>query len=827
MTQEKILILTKTLDVAHQLDAEILTPNSYDTTISTHPEEAIRLLKTSSLKVCIVSLSTSSLLRFLAQLEDQRLELPVILLCEEEQQTVPLEVLSHDIKGYIKYPFEVEKTLDTLQKILKTTDAERAYQALIDELTAFNASLEERIREATVLQGIGRSVNLTLDLDAVLNRVVETATSATKAEEGYLMLLEPETGELYIRAAKDMNDRRARVIRQKVNDSLAGTVVQSGQPIILSGNLNKRFKVKTGYVVQALLNVPLKVGERVIGILGVDNPSRDTSFTLDDLGRLSALADKTATTIENIRVYTQASKNLTRRLEELYLLQSIIRDLNAVTDRELIAQLVLSQARKATQAEVGVLGWFGQGEPLWVSQGAPTHQFVADCQTTTAWRWYQKELEEIIASGEPRLISAAAHVTETDGPAQKFPSRLTVPIKRGKIIEGIINLESAQPNQFNNDDLRFLQTIANHAALTLQTSGLTEMMTYQQEQLSLLMNGIEDAVWLVNTKLETLDINPIACHLLGWQAKKVVGQNCATIWPENGDSGHRKLGRYLEQAMAIRGMASFTQGVTLTLENGHINLVEGAAYPLFNRKRVIGAMAIFREISPERDIESLHADFISMASHNLRTPLMTIQASLDYVLEAKPDEAKNKQLLLEVRSQSQKIALFLRELLDMSQLALGKETSVNIKPVNILPLLRSIVADGEMDMPCILEAPKILPLISTDEIKVEIILHNLLAHAKRRSKMGDVLKIIAEKQEKEIIISIVDNGEPISPQHYPQIFWHIYPLEGNKSNGSMPYGYGIGLFTTRRLVELLGGKIWLSQPNAQGVSVNFTLPIWR
>lgn len=815
------------MDIAHQLDTKIFTPYSYDTIISTRPEEAIRQLKTSSFKACVVGLSTSSLLRFLTQLEDRRLELPVILLCEEDQQTIPLEVLSRNVKGYIKYPFEVERTLDTLQKISKTTGAEPAYQALIDELAAFNASLEERIREATVLQGIGHSVNLTLDLDTVLNRVVEIATSITKAEEGYLMLLEPETGELYIRAAKNMNDRRARVIRQQVNDSVAGTVVQSGQPIILSGNLNKRFKVKTGYVVQALLNVPLKVGERVIGILGVDNPNRDTAFTLDDLRRLSALAAKTATTIENIRVYTQASKNLTRHLEELYLLQSIIRDLNAVTDRELIAQLVLSQARKATQAEVGVLGWFGQGEPLWVSQGAPTHQFVAHCQTTNAWRWYQKEMEEIIASGEPRLISAAASVTETDGPAQKFPSRLTVPIKRGKIVEGIIHLESTQPNQFNNDDLRFLQTIANHAALTLQTSSLTEMMTYRQEQLSLLMNSIEDAVWLVNTKLQTLDINPMACHLLGWQAKMVVGQNWATIWPENGNSGHRELGRYLEQAMAIRGMASFTQGVTLTLKNGHINLVEGAAYPLFNQKRVIGAIAIFREISPERDMERLHADFISMASHNLRTPLMTIQASLDYVLEAKPDEAKNKQLLLEARSQSQKIALFLRELLDMSQLALGKEMSMNIKPVNILPLLRSVVADCKMDMPCILEVPKCLPLISTDETKVNIVLHNLLAHAKRRSKTGDALRVTVEKQEEEIIISIMDSGEPIPPQHYPQIFWHVYPLEANKSNDSMPYGYGIGLFTTRRLVELLGGKIWLSQPDTQGVSVNFTLPIWR
>jgi PAS domain-containing protein len=121
----------------------------------------------------------------------------------------------------------------------------------------------------------------------------------------------------------------------------------------------------------------------------------------------------------------------------------------------------------------------------------------------------------------------------------------------------VINLESTRPNAFNNEDLRFVQTIASHATLALQGSNLSETIDAQREQLQLLMNSTKDAVWLVSTDFKILDINPIASQLLGWPAKKVIGQYCSDIWPDNSGSGHRELGRFLEQAMAMGDRVSF------------------------------------------------------------------------------------------------------------------------------------------------------------------------------------------------------------------------------------------------------------------------------
>jgi K+-sensing histidine kinase KdpD len=209
---------------------------------------------------------------------------------------------------------------------------------------------------------------------------------------------------------------------------------------------------------------------------------------------------------------------------------------------------------------------------------------------------------------------------------------------------------------------------------------------------------------------------------------------------------------------------------------------------------------------------------------------MSIQAALDFVLEGNGDHEKNERLLAEARSQSQKIALFLRDLLDISQLTQGRELPLNIKPVNLIDLLTAIVTENQTEAIEInfeLDVPDAVPLIATDKVKTTSVFHKLVAYAKGRSEPGDVLKITVEELDNDVVVSILDSGVPLSPQQHQQIFWQVYPLEANKNNGAMPYGYGLGLYSVRRLVELLGGNIWVSQPAPRGVSLNVTLPIWR
>ena len=820
---KKILVLTQNLHITQQLEMTLSTTGKYQVFSFTQAAAAVEHLNQFPIHLSLVELDKPLLADFFSQIGHGDYKPPMVLLCPKNRKQIPLELLAHNIKGYLQYPLEPQEIHHKLNDILATSWTESEYKKLVDELSSFNHSLEDRIKEATVLQGIGRSVNMTLDLDSVLNRVVEAATFITKAEEGYLMLRDLTTSELYLRAAKDMGERKARITRLKVNDSLAGSVVQSGQPITLNGDTDEHFKVKTGYIVHSLINVPLKIGQQVIGILGVDNPSNNRSFTSDDLRNLMNLASSAATAIENARIYNQTVTSLAKRIEELDTLRALLHDFNLSTDQTLTVQLVLSQTLKTVEAELGILGWLGATEPIWAVQGPLAAGLLNSDNPENSLPQKQQELQALMLNQHPLL----QHQPNSAGPTA---SRLVVPIWWENEPVGIINLESSQAEAFNQNDLYFVQAVANHIALALQTSDLVQTMAGLQERLSLLMNNTEDAVWVVDTKLEVLDLNRMAGQLLAWQPDQAIGQAGPDLWTKNSHSGHREIGKYLEQAMVLAKTISFGQGLTLTAENSQDIFVEGAAYPLFDRGRVIGAVAIFRPASPDRDVELMQTEFISMASHNLRTPLMSILASLDHVLEVGKDPAKNHQMLLLARSQSQKIAEFLRELLDISHITVGREAPLNIKAVDLLALMRTALTEWQSQNPDFqyqLQADDQLPLVATDAIKTAIILQNLLAHAKRRSKPGDLLQVVIKPQGETLVTSIVDSGPVVPPQNYQQIFSPVYPLEMNKANGAMPYSYGVGLYGTRRLLTLLGGTIWISQPNPQGLSLNFSLPIYQ
>jgi two-component system NtrC family sensor kinase len=153
-----------------------------------------------------------------------------------------------------------------------------------------------------------------LDLDSVLTTVVEAAVRLTGAEEGSLLLIDPKSGELYMRASKNFDEEFARTFRLHVQDSLAGQVVASGQPVVLDEKSPQ--KIKTAYLVHSLLYVPLRVRGKTIGVLGVDNRKAGRSLTGDDRTVMVAMADYAAIAIDNAQLY-QASEAERVKLETI------------------------------------------------------------------------------------------------------------------------------------------------------------------------------------------------------------------------------------------------------------------------------------------------------------------------------------------------------------------------------------------------------------------------------------------------------------------------------------------------------------------------------
>ncbi|RLD07511.1 MAG: hypothetical protein DRI32_00700 [Chloroflexi bacterium] len=258
--------------------------------------------------------------------------LPIVFLATENSPELTRKALRSGVSAYLEPPLKTDEIVDAVQSSLKR--ARRIGDWMRQEIKGTTASLEKRISEMEVLLAIGRDVTGTLDLDGVLKNVVEAAVNLTHAEEGSLLLLDEKSDELYMRASHNFEDGFARSFRLPVNDTLAGQVLETGEALILSKEA--LHKIQTAYLVQSLIYVPLKIGERVIGVLGVDNRQHRLPFTERDVLLISILADYAAVAIENARLY-QASENERSKFEAVL---SNMNDALLILDEQGIVQLV-------------------------------------------------------------------------------------------------------------------------------------------------------------------------------------------------------------------------------------------------------------------------------------------------------------------------------------------------------------------------------------------------------------------------------------------------------------------------------------------------------
>jgi two-component system NtrC family sensor kinase len=226
------------------------------------------------------------------------------MLCiEHETPDLIRRALRVGVNDYICLPVETEDVLKAVQHCLQQAQHRREWILL--ETRRHTTTLNRQVAELETLARLGRSVTGSLELDSVLTAVVEAAVQLTGAEEGSLLLLDESTGELYVRAARNFNEEFVRTFRLPVQDTLAGSVLRSGQPVLLDENTPQ--KIKTSYLVHSLLYVPLQINGHVFGVLGVDNRSKRLTFKDHHIYLLSTMAEYAVIAIENARLFASVS----------------------------------------------------------------------------------------------------------------------------------------------------------------------------------------------------------------------------------------------------------------------------------------------------------------------------------------------------------------------------------------------------------------------------------------------------------------------------------------------------------------------------------------
>jgi two-component system NtrC family sensor kinase len=248
------------------------------------------------------------------QLQDEMPLVPVILMTGEGTEELAADALRAGAVNYLIKPFDPELLLEAVKLALAEGRKRIEWLETRARARAQARDLERRVQELEALAKIGRSIRAGLDLDEMLTMIVDAAVRLTEAEEGCLLLLDEESGELFMRASKNFDQEFTQTFRIRSTDSLAGQVIESGEVVVLDESSPQ--KIKTAYFVHALIYVPLTLRGEPMGVLGVDNREAGRTLTREHIQVLNALADYAAIAIDNARLY-ERSESQRSKLEAI------------------------------------------------------------------------------------------------------------------------------------------------------------------------------------------------------------------------------------------------------------------------------------------------------------------------------------------------------------------------------------------------------------------------------------------------------------------------------------------------------------------------------
>ncbi len=418
---------------------------------------------------------------------------------ERQWESLPVKPGEHgtpaDDSSYIGIPLLIKSEaigVMALQRIPVepfTQDEQRFLFALAQQV-AFavdNARLHQRSQRSAAQQSLlyqaSRRIAGALNLDTLLTGIVDALSQDFGFQAVMILFLDTETNELRPAAlSADLRSQIAMTYRQPLGKGVMGLAALTGQTQLSNDTYSDARFVKLAYPTNASeVAIPIKSGERVIGVLNVESHVKD-AFAEDDVRMFEAISDQLAVAIENAKLFTRAQERLARINALQNIEVAILSTMNLVDRLDLILEHAVTQMR----ADIGVI-------------------FMRDAQTRELYGLRQRGSRDLKAFRELRLKpgeGAAGWIMERGEPlylpdvkrdarwvmsqpsaSEGIVSYLGVPLQvEGRPI-GVIDVSTRTERLFTDEEINFFNTLASHAAVAIENARLYEQTRAQLEQL--------------------------------------------------------------------------------------------------------------------------------------------------------------------------------------------------------------------------------------------------------------------------------------------------------------------------------------------------------
>ena len=245
------------------------------------------------------------------------------------------------------------------------------------------------------------------------------------------------------------------------------------------------------------------------------------------------------------------------------------------------------------------------------------------------------------------------------------------------------------------------------------------------------------------------------------------------------------------------------------------------------KKKVIAAASIISDITQQKELEQQKDDFLSMASHELKTPITSLKMFIELQRQQIEDDnqQKSKYFNQRILDQANKLKELTNDLLDVSRIQTNK-LRFTMEEFDI----SSVIHETIEGLQGTTKGHKILVKgvknhhVKADRYRIYQVLANLISNAIKYSPTGESVIVEAKQDKKNVIVSVKDAGIGISKLHQMKIFDRLYQVT-DPHEKTFP-GLGLGLYISKEIVERHKGKIWVKSTKGKGSTFFFSLPLY-